>query len=328
MNEEVQYTKNLKWLLLVLLGFFAVAIIVISILVGVFDLKTSLVDYINLFTLFDLLILVLFGILIYFIDALRFMIFSNLFFHKLTFKKAIDCVFANFFFSWITPGASMGAPASAYIMHLDGLPLARSLAICLFKGMSGVSLFIVLAIFFSFLNVDLFSQTKGFSFLLNITLIIYLLLMSVPFLLNFINFEKYKDQKWAQTVYSVSELKIKGGGSLIFALFFHFIFLLIFLLPGVYIYYKFDPNISSGFVKNFLFFVFSIVSPTPGGVGLSEATSLYFYKEMIGVKAAIFVAIAFRFFTFYLQIAIGAIYLIFNRKKNLVNYISSKLFKA
>lgn len=308
MNEEQKYLRSKKWIVSALFVFFVFVAIIIGVLVSVFDLKTEIINYLSLFNFQDLLVLLVFGLIIYVVDAFRFIIFSRLFFHDLNFKKAIDCVFANFFFSWMTPGASMGAPASAFILHLDGLSLTRSMTICLFKGMSGICIFIICALLLSTLYPNLFEYT----YLLNVTLAVYLGLMTVPLFFR----KTFKD------------IKIRGYRYLIFSLLFHFIFLLVFLLPGVYIYLKFDQNLHSAFVKNFLFFIFSVISPTPGGVGISEAASLYFYKEMIGVKAAIFVAIGFRFFTFYLQIFIGAVYLLFGRHKDLINFISFKLFKA
>lgn len=308
MNEEQRYLRSKKWIISALIAFFILVAVIIGVLVSVFDLKNEVINYLSLFNYQDLLVLLFFGLIIYVVDAFRFVIFSRLFFHDLSFKKAVDCVFANFFFSWITPGASMGAPASAFILHLDGLSLSRSMGICLFKGMSGICIFIISALVLSSLNPNLFEYT----YLLNVTLAVYLALMTVPLFFR----KTFKD------------LKMRGGSFLLFSLFYHFVFLSVFLLPGVYIYNKFDPNLLSAFVKNFLFFIFSVVSPTPGGLGISEAASLYFYKEMIGVKAAIFVAIAFRFFTFYLQILIGAIYLLLGRHKDLINFISTKLFKA
>lgn len=338
MEDSDLNQRNLKYFVFSLFGFLILAMLIFIALFQLFDLKASFLEFIKLLNLRDLAVLLGMGAIIYIADAIRFIIFSNLFYHKISFNKALNCVFANFFFSWLTPGASMGAPASAYIMHLDGLNLTKAMSICLFKGITGICSFIALAFGISYFYPSLFSHTPGFLILLNSTFFLYLMFVAPPLVLflfkNKLN-ELYNKPikfkfvvKIIEVAKMISELKIRGIFPLIVAFISHFVFLFLFLLPGIWIYLKFDPNLHSAFVKNFLFFVFSVVSPTPGGIGLSEASSLYFYKDPIGVHAAILVAMAFRLFTFYLQIIIGIVYLYFTHQKKLINYVTAKLFKA
>jgi len=51
-------------------------------------------------------------------------------------------------------------------------------------------------------------------------------------------------------------------------------------------------------------------APTPGGAGISEASSIFFFKDLLPLNKIILVALICRGFTFYFQIVVGIIYYI------------------
>ena len=58
-----------------------------------------------------------------------------------------------------------------------------------------------------------------------------------------------------------------------------------------------------------VYVAFTYVAPTPGGSGLAEATAIPFYGDLLPPDQAVIAVLLFRALTFYLQIAVGLVYL-------------------
>lgn len=70
-----------------------------------------------------------------------------------------------------------------------------------------------------------------------------------------------------------------------------------------------DPPVAVLSLRALVFLCFIFALPTPGGTGGSEAAAGAFFADLVAPADAIIVVAVFRAATFYLQLAIGALYL-------------------
>ena len=70
-----------------------------------------------------------------------------------------------------------------------------------------------------------------------------------------------------------------------------------------------DPPLGALCLRALVYLCFVFAMPTPGGVGPSEAAAAWFFGDLVAPADAIVIVVVFRASTFYLQLAIGALYL-------------------
>ncbi|HWO20034.1 MAG TPA: lysylphosphatidylglycerol synthase domain-containing protein, partial [Kofleriaceae bacterium] len=70
-----------------------------------------------------------------------------------------------------------------------------------------------------------------------------------------------------------------------------------------------DPPLVPLCLRALIYLCFVFAMPTPGGAGPSEAVAAWFFGDLLDPADAIAVVVVFRASTFYLQLAIGALYL-------------------
>lgn len=70
-----------------------------------------------------------------------------------------------------------------------------------------------------------------------------------------------------------------------------------------------DPPLVALCLRALVYLCFVFAMPTPGGVGPSEAAAAWFFGDLVTPADAIVIVVVFRASTFYLQLAIGALYL-------------------
>jgi uncharacterized protein (TIRG00374 family) len=70
-----------------------------------------------------------------------------------------------------------------------------------------------------------------------------------------------------------------------------------------------DPPVVAITLRAMAYLCFVFAMPTPGGAGPSEAAAAVMFGDLLGPADAIIVVAVFRAATFYLQLAIGAVYL-------------------
>jgi len=70
-----------------------------------------------------------------------------------------------------------------------------------------------------------------------------------------------------------------------------------------------DPPVGVLSLRALVFLCFTFAVPTPGGTGASEAAAGAFFADLVAPADAIIIVAVFRAATFYLQLAIGALYL-------------------
>jgi uncharacterized membrane protein YbhN (UPF0104 family) len=70
-----------------------------------------------------------------------------------------------------------------------------------------------------------------------------------------------------------------------------------------------DPPFVTLCLRALVYLCFVFAMPTPGGAGPSEAAAAWFFGDLVPPADAIAIVVVFRASTFYLQLAIGALYL-------------------
>ena len=75
-----------------------------------------------------------------------------------------------------------------------------------------------------------------------------------------------------------------------------------------------DPPVTALTLRALVYLCFVFAMPTPGGAGPSEAAAGVFFGDLVAPADAIVVVVVFRAATFYLQVAIGVLYLPFARR--------------
>jgi uncharacterized membrane protein YbhN (UPF0104 family) len=70
-----------------------------------------------------------------------------------------------------------------------------------------------------------------------------------------------------------------------------------------------DPPLVGIATRALIYLCFVFAMPTPGGTGLSEAAAGVFFADLVAPPDAIVIVVVFRASTFYLQLAIGVVWL-------------------
>jgi uncharacterized protein (TIRG00374 family) len=70
-----------------------------------------------------------------------------------------------------------------------------------------------------------------------------------------------------------------------------------------------DPPFVAIVTRALIYLCFIFAMPTPGGTGLSEAAAGVFFADLVAPADAIVIVVVFRASTFYLQLAIGVVWL-------------------
>ena len=270
---------------------------------------------------FYYLILLSFSFFIYAADVIRFILFAKAFGVKIPIKVAIDAVIACLFFGWITPGATLGAPAGAYILKKSGIPLEASIAISVGKSMTGISFLLLIAmtlIFFGYGPNFQVYQIGPIIFTTFLILFIFIILPLIARIFNkkiviFLKTKKYT-KGIIKVINQIDFLFTAPKKILILAFLSHILYFLMFITPAALLCLHFKANFLAGFNHSLIYTAFSYIAPTPGGAGLAEAASSIFYNKLLSASEAILVVLIFRFFTFYFQIYFGAFYLLVIKK--------------
>ena len=274
---------------------------------------------------------------IYIADVIRYRIIAWALGVRLSLRACLDASVANFFFSWITPGAALGAPATVFMLTRHGVSLDAAVLIAFGKSMTGVA-FLLLAAF------AVLATGAGPVFDLTIAAVVVpgaavvAGTLSLPLLAalwperstSLVN----RIEAWCvarkllagprahKAVLALSTglrtaidrlVRLRRGGIKIVLLIVasHLLYFAIFIGVGVVLAHGLgtsDPGRAAATTTVYL--AFSYLAPTPGAAGLAEAVAVPFYEGLMSAKQAAVFAIAFRSVTFYLDVAFGLVYLL------------------
>jgi uncharacterized protein (TIRG00374 family) len=241
---------------------------------------------------------------------------------------AMDASVANFFFSWITPGSTFGAPASIYMLGRRGVPWDAAVVIAFGKAFTGVALvcFVSLVLVALELGPEFDSQ------------LLYLVLFGggvFLFLVSLISVAAFRPEgakrrveklfgrlgkghrEWVHRVEQVTIkcidrlARLRGGGAPLLLALSHLLYFAIFAGVAMVLIVAFggQANLAAA-ATTVVYIAFTYIAPTPGGAGFAEAMALPFFGHILPAEQAVMMVLSFRALTLALQICFGLPYLL------------------
>jgi len=270
-------------------------------------------------------------VLFYVADMFRYRFVGRAVGEHVSWRAALDATIANFFFSWITPGAALGAPAAIVMLGRRGVPWDAAALIAFGKSLTGTAVLILLA--FLVLALGLGPDLDGrilAVFTTGIGVVAAMLLVPIVgaiwpaaslrtiarleiWLLARKRGHKLSARFCAGLRSAVERLaKLRTGGKLILLLILlaHLADLGVLVAIATLLAHAFGAtSIPQAIGISTVYAAFTYVAPTPGGAGISEAVGPAFYGSILNPHDAVLVVLLFRALTFYLHILVGIVYL-------------------
>ena len=306
-----------------------------------YGVRSSGVTPSDLGELWTLPIGVLLGLLalcggLYLVDMCRYRVFGRAVGDVVTWRAALDATVANFFFSWITPGAALGAPAAIVMLGRRGVSWEGAALIAFGKSITGTTLLVLLA--FAALATGYGPKLDGGALAVFTTgtgILAAMLLVLVagamwseatirridrmePWLARRRMLRGERAQRIVKklcegmrsTVRRLAKLRT-GGPAMPFAILgVHLAYNAVLVAIAVVLALAFGAtSVPDAIGISIVYTAFTYVAPTPGGAGLSEAAATVFYGSILPARDAVLVVLLFRALTFYLHIVIGIVYL-------------------
>jgi uncharacterized protein (TIRG00374 family) len=273
-------------------------------------------------------------VLFYLADMLRYRFVGRAVGEHVSWRAALDATIANFFFSWITPGAALGAPAAIVMLGRRGVPWDAAALIAFGKSLTGTAVLIVLAFIVMAVGLgpDLDGRTLAV-FTTGICVVAAMLLLPIfgaiwpqPSLRAIARLEgwlgrRVKSERGTRIATklcggmrsAVERLaKLRSGGAItpLLILLAHLADLGVLVAIATVLAHAFGAtSIPRAIGISTVYAAFTYVAPTPGGAGISEAVGPAFYGGVLNAHDAVLVVLLFRALTFYLHIFVGIIYL-------------------
>jgi uncharacterized protein (TIRG00374 family) len=268
-------------------------------------------------------------------DMVRYRVFGRAVGEHVTWQAALDASVANFFFSWITPGAALGAPAAIVMLHRRGVSVEGATLIAFGKSLTGTAVLVLIAFAALALgygpNLDraaivvLATGTGVLGAMLLVPIVGALAPRATTAGIDRVErwlsrrraFAGPRGQRFVaqsgaalrRTVDKLAQLR-RGGSAVPVALALsHIVYLAVLVTIAVVLAVSFGAPTGDAVGISIVYAAFTYVAPTPGGAGLSEAAATVFYGSVLPAHDAMLVVLLFRASTFYLHIVIGVVYL-------------------
>ena len=273
-------------------------------------------------------------VLFYAADMLRYRLVGRAVGEHVSWRATLDATIANFFFSWITPGAALGAPAAIVMLARRGVPWDAAALIAFGKSLTGTAVLILLA--FGVLAVGLGPELDGRTlavFTTGIGVVALMLLVPIvgavwpaaslrlvgrfeTWLLRRFRGERGQrvSARFCAGLRSAVErlAKLRKGGPVtpVLILLAHLADLGVLVAIATVLADALGAtSLPHALGISIVYAAFTYVAPTPGGAGISEAVGPLFYGSILGEREAVLVVLLFRALTFYLHIVVGIVYL-------------------
>jgi uncharacterized protein (TIRG00374 family) len=263
---------------------------------------------------------------LYATDMLRYRLFARAIGERIDWRGALDTSVANFFFSWITPGAALGAPAAIVMLGRRGVTWEGATLIAFGKSVTGTVVLVALAFvamacgYGPELDGRVFAVFMGGIAVVSPLLLIPLVGVFWP--QRLLRGIERLERRFTgpvmtkvcgvlrRTVERLGKLRTGGAAIPVTLLASHAIYLAALVGIAVVLAVGFGAtSVLAAIGISTVYAAFSYVAPTPGGAGLSEAAATVFYGSILPAREAVLVVLLFRALTFYLGIAIGLVYL-------------------
>jgi len=263
---------------------------------------------------------------------------------KISLLRCIQINFIILFFHGVTPFAGGGQPMEIYYLHNEKISITKSTNIVLQNFILYQSALIIVSLLAVIYNnvTGLFPPDSFMRYLVTLGFVINFLVLLVSFLVSFgkrfnkfilnkgISFlgkikiikdvDKTKDRfnNFANNFYTNAMLLKEQKGKVCIVLFLNIL--------GLLIYYSIPFVIAIGMGVTDLNFVSMLVAttyimmigsfvPIPGGTGGIEYGFIYFVGYLISGGVLTAIMLIWRFITYYFGMVLGALALIFYRKK-------------
>lgn len=326
----------------------ALIILVVLGLVLFFALKDNYREIISLIKSISIIWIVISMLLLF---LYRFLIGSSMYLlvrngkEKISLLRTFQISFIILFFHGVTPFSTGGQPMEVYYLHNEKVPIEKATNIVLQNFMLYQTALILVGIFTIGYNY-MFNIFPFNNFMRNLVMLgffinfaVWLFTFIVAFgkksgvkLINICTNIIYKlkiikdKEKWLNRVMDYankfydSAISLKNNKKVIFkALLINVLALLVlYSIPFVLIYgFKgidlglFDVIVATSYVMIIGSFV-----PIPGGTGGIEYSFVYFFGYLLSGSVVPALMLIWRFITYYMGMIIGAIFLVFYRKKS------------
>jgi uncharacterized protein (TIRG00374 family) len=273
---------------------------------------------------------------LYVADMIRYRAFGAAVGERVTWRAALDATVANFFFSWITPGSALGAPAAIVMLGRRGVSWEGATLVAFGKSLTGTAVLVGLA--FGALAAGLGPELDRGALIVLVTGTgIFVAMLLVPIigalwpqrmLGGIARLERFLGRRkmlsgpratravtklcatLGRAVERLAKLREGSAATPFVLLATHLLYLGVFVAIAVVLARAFGAeSLAHAIGISTVYAAFTYVAPTPGGAGLSEAAATVFYGSILPARDAVLVVLLFRALTFYLHIAIGVIYL-------------------
>lgn len=268
---------------------------------------------------------------IYATDALRYRALGRAIGADVGWRAAIDTSVANFFFSWITPGSTFGAPATIYMLGRRGVPWDAAVVIAFAKAFTGVAVVVVAAFVFVALGLGPAYDRGVLAVVLfggAVFALLFALLTAAAFhpvaakrraeqLFVWIGSRfgrgaivRTVERVTARSIDRLARLRTIGVGPLVQLAAIHAVYFAVFAGVGVALLHAFGVAIAvEPFAAVIVYMAFTYLAPTPGGAGFAEAMALPFFGPLLAADKAVMFVLCFRGLTLYLQVGFAIPYL-------------------
>jgi uncharacterized protein (TIRG00374 family) len=273
---------------------------------------------------------------LYVTDVMRYRAFGRAVGEPLAWRAAWDASVANFFFSWITPGAALGAPAAIVMLGRRGVSWEGATLIAFGKSVTGT--LVILGLAFGVLaaglgpaldRAALVVLTTGTGVVVAVILVPMIAALWPEASIRRID----RIEAWLarrrvlagerrrrvvarigeglrETVRRLAKLRTGGVAVVVALIASHVLYLSVIVAIGVVLAMAFGATaLPAAIGITIVYVAFTYVAPTPGGAGLAEAAATLFYGSILPARDAVLVVLLFRALTFYLEVLVGIVYL-------------------
>jgi uncharacterized membrane protein YbhN (UPF0104 family) len=284
-----------------------------------------------------ILILGLLFVGLYAADVYRYRLLGEAAGVRVGLRAALDASVANYFFGWLTPGGAFGAPGAIVVLARRGVPWDAAVVIAFAKSITG-TVFLLLLAFLALaagLGPDFSPEIR---WVLATGSGVVALMMAVPMVAAFFPrrsvawIDRLEERlggraageggSWRtravaatarglrQAVERLAQLRAGGVATAARLAWGHLAFFAAFIGVAAVLARALGAGSWPRAVGvSTVYLAFSYLAPTPGGAGLSEAAAVHFFGAILPPPEAVVVGLLARALTFYLQIAVGAVYL-------------------
>jgi uncharacterized protein (TIRG00374 family) len=269
-------------------------------------------------------------------EALRIAVIGRLVGAAVAPRDAWDAAVANHLMTAITPQVGLGEPTVAYLLHKRGIAWDAAVAIPFIKFTTSLALVFLLGAGLVALGygppVEQWIAASGLALFLGVAAIsVFVLVVSgrpalarrwIAGLRGWCARRRvFAGETWQARIASAAEVatrmidrldRVRGttwrGAAILCAI--HLVYYASYVAPLVGLALVLgDPPIVALVLRSLIYLCFVFAMPTPGGAGPSEAAAGLFFADLVAPADAIVVVVVFRAATFYLQLAIGIVYL-------------------